>query len=327
MRADRLISLLMLLQTRGRMTARKLAGELEVSERTIYRDIEALSAAGIPVYSETGREGGYALLDSYRTSLTGLNQGEMRALFMLSIPAPLVELGLSQELRAALLKLSAALPGESRGEENRVRQRFYLDSEWWHQDEEFVPHLKTIYQSVWDDHRINLTYRPIPGVQIEQAVEPYALVAKAGGWYLVCARKGGLHVHRLSNLLEVKYSGEPFDRPEDFDLVAFWENWCREQEKRLALYPVTLRLSPEILPYLPMFFGDHIQAKVDQAGPPDENGWQTLEISFESLEAARGRLLGFGREVEVLAPTALRKSILDFARQTVSLYQSEIAHK
>lgn len=327
MRADRLISLLMLLQTRGRMTARKLAGELEVSERTIYRDIEALSAAGIPVYSETGREGGYALLDSYRTSLTGLNQGEVRALFMLSIPAPLAELGLSQELRAVLLKLSAALPIERRGEEYRVRQRFYLDSDWWHQDEELVPHLKTIYQAVWEDRRINLTYRPIPGIQIEQVVEPYALVAKAGSWYLVSARKGSLHVHRLSSLLGVKYSGETFDRPEDFDLVAFWKNWCLEQEKRRALYPVTLRFSPEILPYLSMFFGDRIQAKVGQAGPPDENGWLTLEISFESLEAARGRLLGFGRDIEVLAPTALRKSILDFARQTVSLYQPVITPK
>jgi predicted DNA-binding transcriptional regulator YafY len=322
MRADRLISLLMLLQTRGRMTAGKLAEELEVSERTIYRDIDALSAAGIPVYGESGREGGYALLDRYRTSLTGLNKGEVRALFMLSIPAPLAELGVSQELRAALLKLSAALPGERRGEEEHVRQRFYLDSSWWHQGEELVPHLKILYDAVWQDRRITLTYRPLPGVEIEQVVDPYALVAKAGAWYLVSARKGSLYVHRVSSLLAVQSSEENFERPEDFDLVAFWKAWCLQQEKRQALYPVIVRLSPELLPFLSMYFGDRIQEKIAQAGPPDEHGRLTLEISFESLEAARQRLLGFGRGVEVLAPTALRKSILDFAHQTVSLYTS-----
>jgi predicted DNA-binding transcriptional regulator YafY len=320
MRADRLLSLLMLLQARGRMTARELAEELEVTERTIYRDIDALSAAGIPVYGEAGRQGGYALLDRYRTSLTGLNEREVRALFMLSIPAPLAELGISQELRAALLKLSAALPGEQRSEEERVRQRFYLDSSWWHQDEELVPHLKILYQAVWRDLRLRLAYRPLPGVEIEQVVDPYALVAKAGAWYLVSARKGGLHVHRVSSLLAVQQTEQTFQRPEDFDLVAFWKAWCLQQEQRRALYPVTIRLSPDILPFLAMYFGERIRERVFQAGPPDQYGWLTLEISFESLEAARQRLLGFGGAIEVLAPGALRKSLLDFASQTVALY-------
>ncbi len=128
MRADRLLSLLMLLQARGRLTAKALAEKLEVSERTIYRDIDALCVAGVPIYGEAGPEGGYALLDSYRTSLTGLTEGEVRALFMLNIPAPLAELGVSQELRTAMLKLSAVLPAARRSDEERVRQRFYLDS-------------------------------------------------------------------------------------------------------------------------------------------------------------------------------------------------------
>src|SRR5512136_703550 len=136
MRADRLLSLLMLLQARGRMTAQELAAELEVSERTIYRDINALSASGVPVYAESGPGGGCALLDSYRTNLTGLDQDEVRALFMLSIPAPLDQLGVSQELRTALLKLSAALPDTRRGDEERTRQRIHLDSTWWFQPEE-----------------------------------------------------------------------------------------------------------------------------------------------------------------------------------------------
>lgn len=150
MRADRLLSLLMLLQIRGRMTARELAKELEVSERTIYRDIDALSIAGVPVYGEPGPEGGYALVDSYRTNLTGLTEGEVRALFMLSIPAPLADLGVSHELRAALPKLSAALPNARRRDEERVRQRFHLDSTWWRQGEERVPHLQTIHPTHTD---------------------------------------------------------------------------------------------------------------------------------------------------------------------------------
>jgi len=148
----------MLLQIRGRMTARELGKKLEVSERTIYRDIDALSAAGVPVYGEPGPEGGYALVDSYRTNLTGLTKGEVRALFMLGIPAPLADLGMSQELGAALLKLSAALPDARRHDEERVCfcQRFHLDSTWWRQGEELVPHLQTIHQAVWQDRKLHL---------------------------------------------------------------------------------------------------------------------------------------------------------------------------
>jgi predicted DNA-binding transcriptional regulator YafY len=172
MRADRLVSLLILLQTRGRMTARKLAEELEVSERTIYRDIEALSEAGVPVYAERGPGGGCALLESYRTNLTGLNDEETRALFMLStpasIPAPLVELGVSQELKSALLKLSAALPASQRQEEERARQRVHLDSVAWSRSEEPVPHLAMIHKAVWRDLRLLITFQVAfwhPGVR------------------------------------------------------------------------------------------------------------------------------------------------------------------
>lgn len=320
MRADRLLSLLMLLQARGRMTAQSLAEELEVSERTIYRDIDALSAAGVPVYGEAGREGGYALLDSYRTSLTGLTDKEVRALFMLGIPAPLADLGVSQELKAALLKLSAALPAARRRDEERVRQRFYLDAAWWHQGEEAVPHLQTVYQALWQDRKLAVTYRPLPTVTIEQLVEPYGLVAKAGVWYLVCARAGKVSVHRVSELLDTRLSDETFQRPAGFVLPAFWKAWCGQREQSQVNYPVTVRVAPDFLPWLPMYFGDSIRARIAQAGPPDAAGWVTLELSFESLEAARDRILGLGRGVEVLKPLALRLSILDYARQIVALY-------
>lgn len=322
MRADRLLSLLMLLQTRGRTTAKKLAQELEVSERTIYRDIDALSAAGVPVYAERGPGGGCALLDSYRTNLTGLTQDQVRALFMLSIPAPLTKLGVSQELKAALLKLSAALPAALRQDEERVRQRIHLDAAWWFQAEESVPHLPTIHQAVWQDRQLYLTYRLPFGAQLEHLVEPYGLVAKAGVWYVVCGRRNRVRVHRVSHVLDARLAEESFIRPADLDLAAFWRDWCAEFEQNRPYYPVLARVSPALTPYLSQFFGDDIRQAVAEAGPPDAEGWITLTLPFETLPAARDRLLGFGRAVEVLKPLALRESLLDFARQIVALYHS-----
>jgi len=320
MRADRLLSLLMLLQTRGRMTARKLAKQLEVSERTIYRDIDALSAAGVPVYGEAGPEGGYALVDRYRTTLTGLTEGEVRALFMLSIPAPLADLGVSQKLRTALLKLSAALPEVYRHDEERVRQRFHLDSTWWNHREELVPHLLTIHQAIWQDCKLYMTYQPPFAIEIERLVAPYGLVAKAGVWYLVFTRNSAIRVHRVSDLLNVHMSDEHFERPAGFNLAAFWEEWCSEHETLLFDYSVTVRVSPGFIPELPRYFGSQIHTKIAQAGPPDAEGWIRLELSFESIEAARKRILGFGRGVEVLEPRALKRSVLDYAEQIVALY-------
>lgn len=320
MRADRLLSLLMLLQARGQMTARELARTLEVSERTIYRDIDALSGAGVPVYGQPGPQGGYALLDSFRTDLTGLTEGEVRTLFMLGIPAPLADLGVSQELRAALLKLSAALPDARRRDEVWVRQRFHLDSTAWHQGEEPVPHLQTVHQAVWQDRKLHMVYRTPVAVEIERLVAPYGLVAKAGVWYLVCARNDAMHVHRVADLVDARASAEPFERPAGFDLGAFWRTWCEEHEANLPRFTAIVRVAPGFLPELPRYFGSPIRTKIAQAGPPDAEGWLRLELSFESLEAARERILGFGRGVQVLEPRALQRSVLDYAEQIVALY-------
>jgi len=320
MRADRLLSLLMLLQTREQMTAQELAEELEVSERTIYRDIDALSVAGIPIYGESGPEGGYALLNSYRTNLTGLTDGEVRALFMLSIPAPLADLGVSQELRTALLKLSAALPDSHRRDEAKVRQRFHLDSTWWHQGEEQLPHLPTIHHALWQDRQLHIVYRTAVGIRIERLVAPYGLVAKAGVWYLVCARNEVIHVHRASDLLEARIADDAFEHPADFDLARFWDGWCREYESLQARFTATVRVAPNFVSELPRRFGSQMHNKIAQAGPPDEAGWITLDLTFASFEDARDRLLGFGRGVEVLAPRALRRSVLDYAEQIADLY-------
>jgi predicted DNA-binding transcriptional regulator YafY len=321
MRADRLLSLLLLLQARGRMTAPRLARELEVSERTIYRDIDALSAAGVPVYGEPGPGGGYALLDSYRTNLTGLTEGEVRALFMLSIPQPLADLGVGRELGAALRKLAAALPNARREDEQRVRQRFFLDAAGWDQIQEAAPHLATVHQAVWQDRRLHLAYRIHPlAVHVEQTADPYGLVAKAGDWHLVYRVNGALRVQRVAALLDARLSDASFVRPAGFDLAHFWREWCAARDVNRARYAVTVRVAPSFVPELPVYFGDVMREQIARAGPPDVEGRLTLQLTFESLEAARERILGFGRGVEVLEPWALRRSIQDYAEQIVGLY-------
>lgn len=317
MRADRLLALLMLLQTRGRLTAQQLANELGVSERTIYRDIEALSLTGVPVYGQAGPQGGYALVDKYRTSLTGLTNDEVQALFMLSIPAPLQALGVSQALHSALLKLTAALPEARQKDKERVRERFLLDAAWWQQGADAVPHLQTVQQAVWQDRCLRLTFRPLPTLTMEQEVAPYGLVAKAGIWFVVVCANGRFRVHRISTLLDVAMTDTAFTRVPTFDLAAFWPHWCAEREQLQFSYRVLVRVEPEFIPLLPRVFGP---AQSAPPGVPDAAGRLTLELAFGSLEEARQRLLGFGRAVEVLHPPPLRRTVLDFARQTVKLY-------
>lgn len=316
MRADRLLSLLMLLQTRGTMTAQSLAAELEVTERTIYRDVTALSAAGVPVYTERGPGGGVALVDDYRTNLTGLNADEVRALFMLSIPAPLDQLGVGDELRMALLKLSAALPASRRAEESTARQKIHLDAAWWFQSEEPTPHLKTIQSALWSDRYLNITYRSDFGTDVELVIAPYGLVAKASVWYLVGAREDHLRVLRVSRVQRASLGGERFEHPPAFDLPSFWKSWCDEFESSRPQIPVTLRVSPTLAKILAENRPETLMS------PPktEPDGWQILTLTFESIESARTRILGYGGAAEVLEPLALRRSVQDFARQTLTRY-------
>ncbi|MBN1261896.1 MAG: WYL domain-containing protein [Anaerolineae bacterium] len=320
MRADRLLSLLMLLQTRGRMSARELAEELEVSQRTILRDVDALSAAGVPIYAEQGRNGGFELLDRYRTTLTGLSEREVRALFMLSIPAPLADLGIRQELKAALLKLTAALPTSRQGDEAQVRQRFYLDSTWWHRDGGALPYLQTIHQAVWEDRELFIKYHPPFALEIERVVAPYSLVAKAGVWYLVCAREGRLRVHRISELREARLTDRHFERSEDFDLESFWQAWCAERAGGFAMFHTTVRVKAGALPDLPYYLGRRATETAARAPAADGAEWVTLTLTFESLFEARARLLGLGGAVAVLSPDALRDTMRDYGEQIAARY-------
>ena len=324
MRADRLLSLLLLLQTRGLMSARALATELEVSERTIYRDVEALAIAGVPIYAETGVKGGYALLDSYRTSLTGMNEPEVHALFMLSIPEPLADLGVSQELRSALLKLTAALPAQQRQDEAHVRQRIHLDADWWFQGGESLLHLPTIQQAVWQDLKLSIQYQLQygPPLGVEQVIEPYGLVAKAGVWYVVYGHNGRFHSKRISKITKVDLLETSFTRDQTFDLVDFWQTWCHAVETQRAQYPVTVRVAADFVEQLPQYLGETALAALSAVETIDVDGWQTITLNFEYLEEARTKLLGLGGAVEVLAPLPLRLSLADFAAQITKIYEA-----
>jgi predicted DNA-binding transcriptional regulator YafY len=320
MRADRLISLLMLLQSRGKMKASQLADILEVSERTVYRDIDALSATGVPVYAEPGPQGGYALLGAYQTRLTGMTDEELRVLFMLSIPQPLVELGLGTDLKQALLKLSAALPNTRRLLEDQFRQRFHLDSTAWEQRLEPVPYLQQVYQAVRLDRRLSIRYQPIYNVKYERWVEPFGLVAKGGAWYLVCSSQAKLSVLRVVDLSDVRIGEETFTRPADFDLQVFWQSWCEQQALTRQGYRVTVRIFPRLLPFLPQVFGAF---KPEQTCHAAGNGELQLDLFFESLESARSQLLALGSGVEVLAPRSLRCSMRDYAEQILGVYSNQ----
>lgn len=320
MRADRLLSLLLLLQTKGRMTAQDLAERLEVSERTIYRDLSALGAAGVPVYAERGPGGGCRLLDGYRTNLTGLNEAEARTIFMAGAPGPLRDLGLGNAQDAALVKLLAALPAVHRRDAERARQRVHLDAAGWFRFEEAVPHLRVIQEGVWQDQRLRITYRKSNKEVVERVIEPLGLVAKASVWYLVANSAGDRRVFRVSRVLDVTPTGELFERSEDFDLAAYWEEWCAWFEQSVRSYKVTLLVAPEFLPTMPLMFGDGVRRLIERADPPDADGWLTLTLSFESMDMARHNVLSCGAMVEVIEPQELRESVMAFASEIAAFY-------
>ncbi|HEY6057481.1 MAG TPA: WYL domain-containing protein, partial [Candidatus Limnocylindrales bacterium] len=244
MRASRLVNVLLLLQTRGRMTADELARELEVSARTVQRDLEALSLAGVPVYVERGRYGGARLVEGYRTRLTGLTPDEAEALFLSGLPGAAAELGLGTVLAAAQLKVLAALPPELRARASRVRERFFLDAPGWFRTPDEQPHLAVLASAAWDDRRVRIRYRRGEEV-MDRVIEPLGLVLKGGTWYAVASRDGEFRTYRVSRIEEAVPLDEHFDRPVGFDLAAHWESSAAAFEESFSRVPVTLRVAPQ----------------------------------------------------------------------------------
>ncbi|MFE4702562.1 helix-turn-helix transcriptional regulator [Streptomyces sp. NPDC056738] len=313
MKSSRLISILLLLQTRGRLTAAQLAEELEVSVRTVYRDVEALSAAGVPLYGDAGHAGGYRLLDGYRTRLTGLTTEEAEALFLAGVPGPAAELGLGAVLAAAQLKVRAALPRELREHADRVSGRFHLDAPGWYADADATPYLTAVADAVWNGRALDIRYRRWrEPTDVERRLEPYGLVLKAGRWYVVAGP--GPRTYRVDQILELQASEEEFVRPEGFDLAAYWTAYQRGFHERLHRAEVVVRIAP----------GARLSGPAGQAvvadGRTDEEGWTRATVPVESLDQAHDDFLRLGTAVEVLEPPELRARIAETVAELARRY-------
>lgn len=320
MRADRLLSLLFLLQSHGRMTARDLAVRLEVSERTVYRDIEALGISGVPVYAERGPGGGCGLIDGYRTNVTGMTEAEIRTLFVANATGPLKDLGMGQALEVALLKLLAALPPPRREVAARARQRVYVDSAGWNRTEEPIPYLPVLQDALWQDRRVALVYQHGDTPPSTRLVDPYGLIAKASVWYLVGAQMDGeLRSFRVSRIRNATMTEDTFVRPPDFDLPSYWAESSTQYVASWDRYAVTLRIAADFISELPYIFGERINQQV-RAALPDDQGRIMLTVLYESWEYARGRILSLGTHVEVLDPPEMRDAVRRMVAEIAQLY-------
>jgi len=314
LRAARLVSLLLLLQDRGRLTAHQLAEELEVSVRTVYRDVEALGAAGIPLYGEAGHSGGYRLVDGYRTRLTGLTPREAQAVFLAALPGPAAELGLGEAAAVAELKLRAALPAALREHAARVQERFHLDAPGWYGDTDAVPWLPAVASAVWERHAVQVRYRRWKAPEeVDRRLEPYGLVLKAGRWYLVAAVDGsGPRTYRVDQILDLRPLDARFDAPDGFDLAAYWRARLADFHARLHTGTAVVRLTPQGITRLRGNLGPAVADAV--TGPADPDGWTTATVPIESFAHAHDEFLRLGPDVEVLAPAELRERVAETVR-------------
>ncbi|MFB4311372.1 helix-turn-helix transcriptional regulator [Actinomadura sp. GTD37] len=320
MRAARLISMVLLLQAREAMTAGELARELEVSERTVYRDMEALSAAGVPVYADQGRGGGYRLVGGYRTRLTGLTREEAEALFLSGLPGPAGDMGRAGALAAAELKVLAALPAALRDAPARASQRFLLDAPGWFGESGPPPPLRDLARAVWQDETVELRYRR-GDAEVVRTAEPYALVLKNGTWYLVARVGGGFRTYRVDRVAGVRATGPVFDRDEGFDLAAHWHAEAAAFVRSMLREEATVRLSPAGMRLLRYAVEPHAARRAaEDAGDPDERGWVVTTLPVESAAVAAAELLRLGAEVEVLAPPGLRARMAEQAARLAGLY-------
>jgi predicted DNA-binding transcriptional regulator YafY len=307
MLASRLLSILMLLQTRGRMSAAALAAEFEVSVRTIHRDIDQLSAAGVPVYADRGRSGGFALMDGYRTKLTGMTQPEAETLFLAGLPGPAAQLGLADILSAARLKLMAALPAHVQPGAERIASRFHLDPDAWFRASDPQPALQTVARAVWSGHVLKLRYRPAGESEAHpRKLNPLGLVLKAGVWYLLAQSGKSIRTYRVANIHDAEITEEMFVRPKEFDLAEHWETTARAYEAGVWRGQAEVRLSPRGLALLEAL-GPYVVQAARETTKPDREGWIRCTIPIESDAHGVRELMRLCEEVEVLGPPALRK--------------------
>jgi len=319
MRASRLLSILIQLQIHGRVSARALAERFEVSKRTIYRDVDELSAAGVPIYAERGAAGGFALLDGWQTRLTGMTGEEAEAILLSSLPATAADLGFGESAATARLKLFAAMPAQSSVAARRVADRFHFDPIPWHRRP--APRredLRLLSRAVWECRRLALTYDSWAGPK-PRVLEPLGIVLKAGEYYFVAMRRGRPAIHKLDYARDLILLDDAFARPVEFDLAAAWQDALAQFEASLRRDSARLRVAPDAMSRLGSLNAD--MAEPIFAATPGPDGWREVEVPIESIGYAAGQLLGFGTAIEVLAPDALRAELYKRAEAVVARYR------
>lgn len=317
MRASRLLSILLTVQARGRVTAQALADQLEVSRRTIYRDIDELSAAGVPIYADPGPGGGFALLDGFRTDLNGLTTEEAAALPFAGLPSVAADLGLAVSAASAHVKFMAALPHAARADVGRIADRFHLDALDWQRRSRASPHLLAIAAAVWQSHVLRIRYESWRSTRW-RTVEPLGLVLKAGQWYLIASAEKGVAIFRVTSVRNVEQTDGRFDRPSSFDLKACWKDLVNRFEAGLRRRCATLRAAPTSLDRLDRLGAD-IADKLREAVPGDA-GWREAVVPIETIGHAASLILGFADEIEVIAPVELMTELATRAARVATLY-------
>jgi predicted DNA-binding transcriptional regulator YafY len=320
MRADRLLSIVLLLETYGQMKAQELAKRLEVSRRTIQRDMEALSTAGIPLVANRGTGGGWALLEPYRTNMTGLNSDEIMALFLNKPPRVLEDLGVYQASKSAVLKLLAAIPEIARPYAEWIQESFYLDTSGWDRNEEQSNFLPVLQEAICEQRQIRLTYRRYHEGIVEYLVDPLGLVAKGNRWHLVAQHESEIRPYRITQIVDAQLTGDSFNRPLDFSLADYWE----ESGNAFVVadsppYPALVRVAPEAMPRLP-----GCGVCIEAVDPPDADGWRRAAILLENEAEACTYVLGFGLSIVVLEPPELRQRVMQISQGMTALYSGAL---
>jgi predicted DNA-binding transcriptional regulator YafY len=313
MRADRLLTLILLLQTRGKMTAKELAEELGVSRRTILRDVNALSFSGIPVYSEGGHGGGIALIEEYRTTLTGLKKSEVQTLFLASNNQALRDLGLGDASENLLMKLLAALPKAHHSTADHIRQRLMIDPTWWWHDNSTPPFWDDLQRAVYEDRLIKASYENFEGDVTERVLAPYSLICKSSLWYLIAEREGELRTYRVTRFRSVRLLDQSFSRRPDFDLPTHWQAQMQSFEKTFSGYRCTLRVHQERVSFIQWLMPGRWEILTDA----DDQGWVTISLMMETDLLAKMLVFGLAGSVEVLAPRELEREVLAQARDVL----------
>jgi predicted DNA-binding transcriptional regulator YafY len=303
MKSDRLLSALLLLQAHGRLTGRELARRLEVSQRTVHRDMESLSAAGVPVFALRGARGGWQLDQGWRTRVPGLDESELRALLMAQ-PRVLGDARLARAAQRALDKLVAAMPPTLREQATSIRQRLHVDTTGWGGVAEDVAALPTVQDAVALDRKLALRYRPAGREPVERTVDPLGLVAKGGTWYLVAQTDGECRTYRVSRIEQARLLGQPSVRPAGFDLAAYWKSSTEELRRAWTRYEATLRLEPRAARSLRQW---RTTATLPEADADGE--WVTMRVHFDDEDQACFLVLGFGPRVDVIEPASLRRRV------------------